>query len=390
MNNQIIEAMSRCQINLEKMLDSWQQLVEIESFTYNPNGVAEICSFIEKKLNQLGVTTEIYRFENAGPLLIGHYGSGQEREGIILSGHMDTVFEDRFIHDHPFKFDGERVYGPGVLDMKGGVNLIFYIIQLLKAMNYKKPVKIILSGDEENGHLNSDQNHRIELESRGYKLAFNLETGLIDNKITIARKGRIACRLATKGLAVHAGANLDDGVNAIHEMAYNILQVQELNHKYDNATFSVGKIKGGTMPNAVPDFAEIDIDIRYAHEHLKKQIMDDLNRITSIINVKGASTQVFFDNEFSPFEDKFNHKAFDFMNVMSVKNGFGSLEPARLGGSSDASFISKAGVPCLCSMGVKGQWNHSGREYAIANSAIERLILIVDSILEAEKIDSFL
>ncbi|MZQ98152.1 MAG: M20/M25/M40 family metallo-hydrolase [Acidaminobacter sp.] len=390
MNPSIIDALSKCQIGLETILGSWQNLVEIESYTHHPKAVAKLCGFVENKLNDLGVTTQVHHFENAGPLLIGHYGSGPISDGIILAGHMDTVFEDDFIKSNPFRVEDDQVYGPGVLDMKGGLNLIFYIIQILKALNYTKPIKIILSGDEENGHLHSDQNLLIEQESRGYKLAFNLETGLIDNKITIARKGRLACRVATKGLAVHAGANLEDGINAIHEMAYKILKIQDLNQKYDNVTFSVGKIKGGTVPNAVPDYAEIDVDIRYEKDHLKQHIVNDLNDIISVNHVSGATSEVFFDNEFPPFEDRYNQKAFEFIRNISAKNGLGEIAPVKLGGSSDASFISRAGIPCLCSMGVKGQWNHSNREYALASSAAERLVLIVDSILEAEKVESFL
>lgn len=390
MNSRIIEAMKRCQIDLDTMLESWKQLVEIESFTHNPKAVTELCRHIEGKLNALGVRTEIETYDNAGPLLIGYYGDGPASEGIILAGHMDTVFEDRTLERNPFRVEGEKVYGPGVLDMKGGVNLIFYILPLLQALNYTKPIKIILSGDEENGHMRTDQQRRIEQESNGYKLAFNLETGLVDNKVTVARKGRIASRVVTKGLSVHAGANLDQGINAIHEMAHLILEIQKLNQRYDQATFSVGTIKGGTVPNAVPDCAEIEIDVRYEKEALKPLIVEDLQRITSVQHVPGATAQVFFDNAFPPFEDTYNHKAFEFIRDRALKNGLDPVEPARLGGSSDASFISKAGIPCLCSMGVKGQWNHSDREYAIADSAIERLILIVDSILEAEKVESFL
>lgn len=390
MNSRISEAIKYSNIDLTTMLESWKQLVEIESFTHNPNAVTELCQFIDKKLKALGVRTEIETYDNAGPLLIGYYGSGPASEGIILSGHMDTVFEDHTIKRNPFRVDGEKVYGPGVLDMKGGVNLIFYILQLLQALNYQKPIKIILSGDEENGHLRTNQQRRIEQESRGYKLAFNLETGLVDNKVTIARKGRIASRVVTKGLSAHAGANLDQGINAIQQMAHHILDIQKLNQKYDQATFSVGTIKGGTVSNAVPDCAEIEIDIRYEKEALKPLIVEDLQRITAVQHVPGATAQVFFDNEFPPFEDTYNHSAFEFIKDRALKNGFDPVEPARLGGSSDASFIARAGVPCLCSMGVKGQWNHSDREYAIADSAIERLILIVDSILEAEKIDAFL
>ncbi len=390
MNPVILKAMETCKINKESVLKTWKEIVEIESFTHNPKGVSSVCDFIRSELESIGLSTRIHEYEKAGPLLIAEYGEGDPSECILLTGHMDTVFKDGFIKENPFREENGKVFGPGVLDMKGGVNLIFYILKLLKALEYKKPIKVIISGDEEHGHEHSDQGQLMQDESKGSKLAFNMETGIVGSSITVARKGRIACRVATKGKSAHAGANFSDGINAIQEMAHNILDIQALNSKYEDVTFSVGTIKGGTVANAVPDYAEIEIDIRYNDVDLKDDILNDIKQIVGTSKVEGTTGEVFIDGGFPPFSNKINQKAYEFVNSISVKNGFGETEAIHIGGSSDAAFITIAGVPCLCSMGVKGEWNHTNREYALVDSAIERIVLITDAILESENIKSFL
>ncbi|WP_207736259.1 M20 family metallopeptidase [Fusibacter ferrireducens] len=390
MNPTILEAMKSCNVNREAILKTWKEIVEIESFTHNREGVNAVCDFVRQELEKLGMSTKVYEYDKAGPLLIGECGTGNPDECILLTGHMDTVFKDGFIQDNPFRVEDGKVFGPGVLDMKGGVNLIFYIIKLLKALDYKKPIKVIISGDEEHGHEHSNQGQLMTDESKGCKLAFNMETGIVGNSITVARKGRIACRVATRGKSAHAGANFSDGINAIQEMAHKILSIQALNEKYEEVTFSVGTIKGGTVANAVPDYAEIEIDVRYNDVDMKEDIVEDLRQIAETCKVEGTTGEVFIDGGFPPFSNKINQKAYEFVNGISVKNGFGETEPIHIGGSSDAAFITIAGVPCLCSMGVKGEWNHTNREYALVDSAIERIVLITDAILESENVKSFL
>ncbi|GAU77082.1 M20 family metallopeptidase [Fusibacter sp. 3D3] len=390
MNPVILEAMQSCKIDSASVLKTWKEIVEIESFTHNREGVSLVCDFIRSELEILGVRTKVIEFDKVGPLLIGEYGEGDLSECILLTGHMDTVFKEGFIKENPFRVEDGKAFGPGVLDMKGGVNLIFYILKLLKALHYTKPIKIIISGDEEHGHEHSNQGQLMLEESKGCKLAFNMETGLIGNSITVARKGRIACRVATKGKSAHAGANFSDGINAIHEMAYKILEIQALNNKYKDVTFSVGTIKGGTVANAVPDYAEIEIDVRYNDVDIKETLIEDLKQIAQTSKIQGTTGELFIDGGFPPFSNKLNQRAYEFVNAISVKNGLGETEAIHIGGSSDAAFITIAGVPCLCSMGVKGEWNHTNREYALVDSAIERIVLITDAILESEKVKSFL
>lgn len=384
MNRKIADAIKDCGISDGAIIETWRRLVEIESFTHSPESVRKVSRFIQDQLEGLGLKTTVYEFANAGPLLIGDYGAGDKSEGIILAGHMDTVFKDGFVQDHPFKVEGNKVFGPGVLDMKGGINLIFYIVKLLIELGYAKPLKVIISGDEEHGHVNSDCGKRIVEESCGYKAAFNMETGLIDNGITIARKGCMACTIKSRGLSAHAGANFHDGISAIFEIANIIVKVQKLNDLDENTTFNVGTVRGGTIVNAVPDYAEIRVDIRFVEDNRTEKIVQNLNGIVQSNTVEGATSELIIDSLFPSFASRHNRKLYEVVNAISIRNGFGETKPVFLGGASDAAYIAKAGVPCLCSLGVRGQWNHTDREYALLDSARERIILVVNSILELE------
>ncbi|WP_432403290.1 M20/M25/M40 family metallo-hydrolase [Wukongibacter sp. M2B1] len=384
MNKKILDAIESCGIDNDVIIETWKEIVEIESYTHNAEGVCNVCKYIKNQLEELGLETKVYDFENSGPLLIGKCGEGDNSEGVILAGHMDTVFKDGFIFNNPFRVEDSKVFGPGVLDMKGGINLIFYIIKILKELKYNKPIKVIISGDEEHGHGKSNCAELMEEEAKGYKCAFNMETGLVDNSVTIARKGRMGCTIKTKGLSAHAGANFSDGISAIYEIANKILEIKKLNEKYENATFSVGIVNGGTIANAVPDYAEIQLDIRFVDDDNIESIKQDLNNIVESSIIEGTKSELIIDSYFPSFVSKYNKEFYELVKSISIKDGFGEPKGVLLGGASDAAYITRAGVPCLCSMGVKGEWNHTNREYALVDSAIERVILIVDSILELE------
>ncbi|SNS61713.1 Peptidase dimerisation domain-containing protein [Anaerovirgula multivorans] len=141
------------------------------------------------------------------------------------------------------------------------------------------------------------------------------------------------------------------------------------------------------MINAVPDYAEIKVDIRFVSDDVVEDIKEDLVKIVSSNTIEEAKSELIIDNIFSAFSNEYNKKFYEFVKSISIKNELGEPEGFLLGGASDAAYISKAGVPCLCGMGVKGvkgEWNHTNREYAIIDSALERIILIVSSILELE------
>jgi glutamate carboxypeptidase len=213
-----------------------------------------------------------------------------------------------------------------------------------------------------------------------------METGLIDNSLCIGRKGRIDCRVTVNGVESHAGNDFLSGRNSIEEMAYKIIEFQKLTDLDVGTTVSVGTIKGGTVANAIPAKCEVNIDIRFEKMEEMESIKEKIQTICDKTYIDGTTTICEFVNVMAAYDTTDDViRYYDFVNGISTEYGFGPMGSKRLGGSSDASYITIAKTPVICSFGVRGQWNHTIREYAVVESLFERTKLISTIILNLNK-----
>jgi glutamate carboxypeptidase len=374
----------------DEMISLWREIVNLESYAREKDKVDVLAERLKIEFEKEGFNCKLVDVgPNNGKTLIGILGEKRNSKPIIFSGHMDTVFPTGTFGDNPFKIDNGKAYGPGVLDMKGGIIISLYVIKALNSIGYdERPIKIIFSGDEEIGHLNSTGAEVIMEEARGGICAFNMETGLIDNSICIGRKGRMECHVTVNGVGAHAGNDFTSGRNAIEEMAYKIIELQKLTDLESGTTVSVGTIKGGTVSNAIPDQCKIAVDIRFENMSEMEKIKKKIEEICSVTYVDGTSTKWEIVNSMAAFETTDEvMKFYEFVNEISQKYGFGTMEGKRLGGSSDAAYIGMAKTPVLCSFGAKGQWNHTDKEYALVDSLFERAKLISTVILNLKNFE---
>lgn len=370
----------------DEMISKWQEIVQLESYAREKDKVDVLGVKLKSEFEDAGLTCELIDVGNNGKSLVGVIGEDRKEEPIIFSGHFDTVFPTGSFGDELFRIEDGNAYGPGVLDMKGGIIISLYVIKALGEVGYnQRPLKIIFSGDEEIGHLNSQGAQVIMEAARGGKCAFNMETGLISNKLCIGRKGRIECHLTVTGVESHAGNDFLTGRNSIEEMAHKIIEIQKLTNLMEGTTVSVGKIKGGTVSNAVPEQCKIEIDIRFEKESEMVKVSKQIEEIAQKTYIEGASTLCEFVNVMAAYEttDRVT-EFFNYVNNTSMEFGFGEMEGVRLGGSSDASYITMVGTPVICSFGVRGAWNHTTREYAIVETLFERAKLISTIVLNLD------
>ena len=163
----------------EEMTALWAVLVSHESGSADKAGVDGLAQRIADILAHDGADTRIVEFENAGNLLIATVGGNRDAAPVGLLGHYDTVFPRGTIEKRPFVIDDGKAYGPGVLDMKGGIVALLFATKALRAAGYThRPIKIILAGDEEVAHSRSNAAEIIQQEISGCVAAFNFETGL--------------------------------------------------------------------------------------------------------------------------------------------------------------------------------------------------------------------
>src|SRR5699024_9592704 len=163
--------------------------------------------------------------------------------------------------EDPFYIEGNKAFGPGVMDMKGGIVIALYVVKALNELNYEeRPIKIIFVGDEEIGHTGSISDEIIAREAEGGICAFNMEPGRMDDCLTVGRKGNIDCHVTVHGVGGHVVNAFLQGRNAIEEMAHKIIRLQSLTDYKNGNVVSVDVIEGGTVSNAIPDRCKIEID----------------------------------------------------------------------------------------------------------------------------------
>lgn len=245
------------------MMETWKSLVDRDCGSGNKAGVDSVGQDIRRFLEPLGFKVRFHEYEKAGNMLVAEYGD-MTKPFVILTGHMDTVFADGTAAERPFTVQDGRVTGPGVLDMKGGITVMLYAVKTLLESGWNRyPLKIILAGDEEVGHGWSDAAQDYRKEARGALMAFNYETGFIDNGIVLERKGCAQYRFDFHGVGAHAGNNPEDGRSAVKELCHKALDMEALTDMTEGTTVNVGVIAGGTVPNAIPENAWCRVDVRF-------------------------------------------------------------------------------------------------------------------------------
>lgn len=362
----------------QDMLALWQELVSTESGSTDKPGIDAVAARIKQVLDQAGGVTKIVEMAKAGNMLVGEIGAGRGTQPVLFMGHMDTVFSTGTVAKRPFTITDGTAYGPGVLDMKGGIVAALFAMQALQAAGYDtRPLKMILAGDEEVAHVNSNAAEVFMAEAKGAVAAFNCETGFMDDAIVVGRKGTAVFELEVAGVAVHAGNEPENGRSAILEIAHKVIDIQNLTNWETGTTFNVGVIQGGTVPNAVPGQAKIVVDVRYLEPDLLPEIRRQLQAVAAKIYVPDTTTTLTEVPGIAPMKTTpAVENLFAIVKKTYEEMELGTPYPKLVGGGSDSAYSVLAGVPTVCAMGVKGGRNHSPQEFAVVETLFERAKLL--------------
>lgn len=368
-----------------QMMDLWQDLVNQDSPASYREGVDLVAKRVFKELEEAGAST---RWDEEGKALIAEI-PGDSRAPVLLLGHMDTVFPVGEAARRPFTVEGSRVTGPGALDMKGGVAVMLSALKALHSAGFSgRPLKVILVSDEEIAHNGSKATVMLQREARGCAACFNCEPGYEDNSLVIGRKGGVVFKAAVHGIAAHAGNNPRQGRSAIWEMAKKIDDIQNMTDWDKGITFNVGTIKGGTVSNAIPDYCEVEGDIRFQDPDISPLVKEELLKVLNHTYIEGTKTELLLYHEgMLPMKmTEENRKLFEFVKKTGEENGIPVSEGKLVGGGSDSGYVVYAGVPTVCAMGVKGRFNHTRDEYALKDSLFERAKLLGAVILKMNEV----
>lgn len=366
-----------------EMLSFLEKLVNIDSGIDHPAGIAAVAHIIGDKLQELGFAVEYLEYPGfCTHLLAKKQGRNANVKEVMIIGHMDTLFSRGTAAARPFTIKDGRAYGPGVLDMKGGITVALFALAALYESGWnEKNVTVLFAGDEETAHPHSNAAELFERHGLGKDAVFNMETASAGQSVLVGRKGNIHPELIVRGISAHAGADLDKGASAIVELAHKIIAVNNLTDKEKGTTYNCGVIKGGTVANAVADCASVVIDMRYLTNAEGKAGLEKLQQIADQCIIPGTSCEVANTHErFTPMEvTAGNLKLYEIVKAQGQKLGL-EIEQKVGGGASDAGWTVRAGAPSLCAMGALGALNHTDREYIIVDGLVERAKLLALSI----------
>ncbi|MBR6523849.1 MAG: M20/M25/M40 family metallo-hydrolase [Clostridia bacterium] len=343
----------------------WEDVCNIESPTNFKEGVDRVGKYFIKMAEDRGFDVELCEQPVSGNAICITMNPQAKAAPVTFSGHIDTVHQVGFFGTPAVKKDSENIYGPGVTDCKGGVVASFFAMDALKNCGFTaRPVKLIIQSDEETSSKGSNkQTLDFMCKKAAGSVAFLNAEGSRKGLVTLLRKGIIMYRFSVKGKAIHS-SECDKGASAIAEAAHKIIELEKMKN-VDGITCNCGIIKGGTVPNTVPEECEFVADIRYWTNQEFEYVKEKINEVCNTVYVEGCSCTVEVDS-FRPamVASEHNDKLLEKANEIFKANGLPELKAASATGGSDASYITECEIPCLDDVGIEGFNIHSIKEYA--------------------------
>jgi glutamate carboxypeptidase len=342
-------------VKADRMLEDLRRLVETESFSQDPGGVARCAEVIDQLCQErLGRGTD--------PAGTHRVWRRPGERPVLLLCHFDTVWPPGTLEEFPFTVEDGVARGPGAFDMKAG------IVQCLDALEREPdaPATVLFTADEEIGSPTSRA--LIEDEARQSRAVLVLEPAAGPN-VKVARKGNGQFRIEVHGRAAHAGLAPEEGVNAAVELAEQISRLDDLARPDDGTTVTVTMVGGGSAGNVVPERAWCTIDVRmWTHEEADR-LAGAFAGLRPVLD--GARLEVAGGMNRGPLEREAAEGLYRRLRGLGYDVG-----AAAVGGASDGNFTAALGVPTLDGLGPVGGGAHARSEHVVVDEMPRRADMV--------------
>ncbi len=355
-------------------------LVETESPSHDKAAVDRAGVIVTEEVHKLGGKVEIIQNAETGNHVLARFHPTSPRlyPPILILCHMDTVFPIGTINNTPYREEGEKIFGPGTLDMKAGIVISLAAIEEVRKEELHHPVTLLCTSDEEIGsHTSREHIERLAKESM---LVLVMEGALLDGSLKTWRKGVGEFWVKVKGRAAHAGGDHQMGRNAIEEMAHQVLAIQKLTDYSRQTTLNVGVIHGGTVSNVIPEEAVIQVDVRVMQSGEWERLESEMGKLKPVLDGTSIEIAGGLNRPPMPFDDAMK-ATFEKAKSIAARIGM-TLSAGGTGGASDGNFVASLGIQVLDGMGAVGEGYHSEREYIFAESLQQKAKLIAALIRE--------
>ncbi|WP_420998080.1 glutamate carboxypeptidase [Cupriavidus sp. 30B13] len=366
------------------VIQSLKDMVSIESGSANAAGLAQMASFTEGRLKALGATTERLAVTRGPGTIVKGTFTGNGRRRIMLIAHMDTVYGPDTLATQPIRQDGNRLYGPGIADDKGGIAVILHSLALLKAAGWQDyaQLTVLFNPDEEVGSPGSGDTIARLAEQHDVVLSCEPSAGSVVMKgqpLLLASAGVATATLDVKGRAAHAGAAPDLGRNALYELSYQMLQTRDVARDVPGAALIWTRASAAGPLNQVTEKAEAVGDVRLTQPGA-------LEKLQTALQTKLAAGKLIPDTETTltltpghpPYvaDQRSRALAARAQDIYKEIDRDLTMVP-QTGGGTDAGYAARSGKPTVLeSFGLAGFGYHARDEYIEIDSIVPRLYLM--------------
>lgn len=359
-----------------EMINFLKEIVSCESPSSDKKAVDQCTTRIIKEFRKIGAKITKIPQGHIGDLFLVEYKSAHPRAKkgpILVLTHTDTVWPVGQLERMPFYVSEDKIFGPGVLDMKSGLAVIIYALKSFYELNFdlQRNIQVFINSCEEVGHKEAD--NIIQRLAQKSSCVLCLEPALPDGALKIRRKGRYVVKLTAEGKTAHAGSP-EKGINAIEELMTQLRIVFRLKTK--NISLNTGIFSGGENVNTVPQSAYALLDIRFWTKSQAEKIKIFLKDLIPVI--PGSRIKFSIEKQTPPME----HTAASAKLLSKVKQIAQSidleLKTGQTGGGSDASIAANMNIPTLDGLGPAGGGIHAENEYVHIPSLIERTTLLTE------------
>lgn len=357
-----------------EMVHLLKQVTSLESPTDDKKAVDACSAFVAREFRKLGCKVTALPQKDVGDLTVIEYAPGRVKDAddeILVLTHIDTVWPVGKMAEMPFYISGNKLFGPGVLDMKSGLVMLVFALATLRSLNLKprKRINVFINSAEETGHPAAHE--VIRRMAKRASLVLCLEPALPGGALKLERKGRLVVRLDVRGKAAHGGTP-EKGVNAIEELAVQLQRLKKL--RAGETTVNIGQAGGGEKANVVPESAWAVLDVRFWKAMDRERVMRTVKEMKPAL--RGAHIKFSVDSTMPPMEKtKASARLFEDAGRIAASIGL-ALKGGKTGGGSDASIAAGLGIPTLDGLGPDGDGIHAENEHILLSSFVERTALL--------------
>lgn len=367
--------------NVIEMTKFWQELVNTDTTKQvgKQLSLRRINVNLLRELNQLKLNGTFcehpnskYNGEYIGIWNIG-YEQYRNKKPIIFLGHCDTVLPVYPLFEYDVTTD--IATGSGVLDMKGGIVVMLYTTLALMKAGYDRPIRLIVTSQEETGHVGVDGFEEFMIgQCKDGIAAFSFETASLNHDIIVERAGTLSVDVNVIGRAAHAGRDPNAGIDAVNK-AIQMIKSFTTEQKDNRYRVTVGKIQGGQARNVICDKVKMEWDVRIYHPDAIKIVTESL--MTWNGSQSDGSIIEIVINSGIPIMPRTAKtiRLWEYLKEMAIRHDIPIGDAISSGGGGDATYAVLAGLPILDQMGVEGEHNHTNREYALVSSLQRKIKL---------------